>query len=515
MKRPNISVALVVVFLAITLPFGVAALTGGRDHIFIGFLANPIDGTSYLAKMYEGWSGAWHFTLPYTSEPGNGAYVYLFYLFLGHLARWTGLSLIFTFHLARVIGAGLLVFSLLRFYDRLFADRPDLHRTATWLTLIGSGMGWLLLFFGPNPTDFWVAEAYPFLSMYTNPHFPIGLALLVFAFILLIDPSFRFREGWLVVIGLLLAVIQPFGVVVALVVSGGWLVWTWLETRRFEWRPVFCLGVLGGPYLLYQFWVLRVDPVLSVWNRQNLTFSPPLWDFLFAFSPALILAVLGLIQLYKMKEHPARRILISWLALALLLVYFPFSLQRRFMLGFYVPVAALAVFGLDSLRQKLSTGRHPRRARWLTPALFALALPTNLLLILIGLAGAVSHAPILYVTHDEDRALAWIQAQTPQHALILASPDIANLVPAYTGRRVIYGHPFETVSAALEEQRVKEFYSQNTKVNPGSGLIFDRQVDYILYGPRERQLGSGIDLSAFSLVFTSGPVQIYAVQGAH
>ena len=92
MNRPNLTKSFVVVGLAIVLPFVIAALVGGPQRVFVGFLFNPIDGATYLAKMYEGLMGQWRFTLPYTAEPGQGAYLFLFYLFLGHLARWTGLS---------------------------------------------------------------------------------------------------------------------------------------------------------------------------------------------------------------------------------------------------------------------------------------------------------------------------------------------------------------------------------------------------------------------------------------
>jgi hypothetical protein len=40
----------------ITGPYLWAYLTTGSDHFFGGFLFNPIDGNSYLAKMYQaGW----------------------------------------------------------------------------------------------------------------------------------------------------------------------------------------------------------------------------------------------------------------------------------------------------------------------------------------------------------------------------------------------------------------------------------------------------------------------------
>ncbi|MCX8025139.1 MAG: hypothetical protein N3A60_08045, partial [Thermanaerothrix sp.] len=48
------------------LPYILAALITPRERVFVGFLFNPIDGYSYLAKMYEGFQGEWLFRLPYT-----------------------------------------------------------------------------------------------------------------------------------------------------------------------------------------------------------------------------------------------------------------------------------------------------------------------------------------------------------------------------------------------------------------------------------------------------------------
>ncbi len=39
-----------------------------EGYRFGGFLLNPIDGNTYLAKMYQGWQGSWRFSLPFTVE---------------------------------------------------------------------------------------------------------------------------------------------------------------------------------------------------------------------------------------------------------------------------------------------------------------------------------------------------------------------------------------------------------------------------------------------------------------
>ena len=73
-------------------------------YVFSGFLINPVDGNSYFAKMREGMRGEWLFTLPYTAEPGPGAFIFTYYLFLGHVARWAGAGLDCVYHAARTLG---------------------------------------------------------------------------------------------------------------------------------------------------------------------------------------------------------------------------------------------------------------------------------------------------------------------------------------------------------------------------------------------------------------------------
>ena len=52
--------------------------------------------------MRQGYAGSWLFRLPYSVEEQEGIVFFTLYLALGHLARLTGLSLVFVFHAARI-----------------------------------------------------------------------------------------------------------------------------------------------------------------------------------------------------------------------------------------------------------------------------------------------------------------------------------------------------------------------------------------------------------------------------
>jgi len=98
--------------IVISVPYIIASALVDDAHVFGGFLLNPVDGNSYLAKMDLGYSGNWLFSLSYTFETGEAVFLFIFYIFLGHIARWIGAPLILIFHIFRIFGAGLLYYSL-------------------------------------------------------------------------------------------------------------------------------------------------------------------------------------------------------------------------------------------------------------------------------------------------------------------------------------------------------------------------------------------------------------------
>jgi hypothetical protein len=508
MKR-NLSWTLLIIFICvITLPYVFAQVSVGDQNVFGGFLLNPKDGNSYLAKMMEGWNGAWQFTLPYTAEQGRGAYLFLFYLFLGHFSRLTGISLMWMFHLARILGAIFLFFSLSSFANWIFPHAPKDASIAFRLSLLGSGLGWLLVGFGLITSDLWVAEAYPFLSSFATPHFCVGMGLVIQLFLNFTRPVTLKRLIGLAIAGLLLAVIMPFGIAVAGLVGLVWLGWEWVKTKCLHWQNFIAAFFLGGPCLLYQYWVIQQDSLLSAWNTQNLTPSPLVWDLFISFSPALILAGWGVWKaLHRVEQTEGLRLLMAWCVVGLLMIYFPFSLQRRFMFAYFVPVAFLAVVGL----QEIPSLKIKFRKR-LAALLFYASILTNLVVILLAVFGVLSHSSLIYLSQDEVKAFEYIRSNTPADAIILCSPDTGNLIPAWTGRRVLYGHEFETVQASENKALVIQLLHDEISQNQALSELKQHHVQFILVSPEaEGRSPTFVPayLSSFRKVYENNTIQIF------
>ncbi|HEX2980539.1 MAG TPA: hypothetical protein VHO48_09770 [Anaerolineaceae bacterium] len=496
----------VLLILLVTAPYLYAATQGGEETVFGGFLFNPRDGNSYLAKMQQGREGSWTFKLPFTAEPGQGVFLFVFYLALGHLGRFTGLPLIWVYHLARVLATAALVFALRDFFRHLFPDMPRPARQAMLLTIFTSGLGWIVSLAGGLTSDLWVAEGYAFLSAYANPHFPLGLALMLWLFTRLDGASTWRNLLGLFVLGLLLALVMPFGLAVTAAVAGVYFLWNAVGTRQF--RPLLYLAAFsgGGALLLYQYPTTLAHPALAVWNMQNFTPSPPFWDALLSFSPALMMGLVALPAFWRQRGDANVRWLLSWFLAGLVLIYAPFNLQRRFMLGYSIPCAAMAAWGIHLLEDRM-----PGR-RWPFLALFILALPSNLIVLASGFYGASTRDPLLYLSHDEAAALEWIQTSTPRDALILAGEEMGMYIPARTGRRVIYGHPFETVNAADELANVERFFSGELSRQEADAFLRDREVDFVLVSAREQGVDRAERILGLPVVFQSGPVALYAVE---
>ena len=496
------------------LPYLYAIINAGDEFAFGGFLLNPLDGNTYLAKMYQGWRGDWLFTLPYSPDPGGGAFLNMFYIFLGHVSRITGFSLMATFHATRVLGSVAALLLLMRFYDRYLPKQASIIAFA--LAAIGSGLGWLTIPFDGFTSDFWVAEAYPFLANYANAHFPWGMCLILW--LLLPRKIDRTQEGFsLAIMSFLLALIAPFGVAIVIMVWLGSVLSAWILNSKTKQEPnetilidqqnairkAIWIGIGGVPILIYDFWVVRAHPVLVQWNTQNITPSPPFWDLLISFSPLILISGHAVWRFFRKRDQRIP-VMYVWAVGAVVLMYIPFGLQRRFIHGLYIPLAGLAAWSFhDWLKRS-------RKSILIVVITFLLILPTNVVVLLSAKYGVDSHDSKLFLAQNEIQALRWIEVNTQSDALILASPDFGLFIPAQTGRRVIFGHPFESINAEQAKMIVSSFYSSGLEEDEMIRLLNEQQVDYVIWGPRERSLGNVTVISGLVEMYDEAGVAIYA-----
>jgi len=493
------------------LPYLLANQLAPAGTRFTGFLINPVDGFSYLAKMRQGAAGSWFFTLPYAARPGPGALLFIYYLFLGHLAAWSGLPLLAVYQAARILNAFATFVLAYVLLDWAVEERTAV-RFGWALVLCGAGLGWISTLFGHPASDMLIPESIPFLGAFSNPHFPLAMAATLAAVLAVALPGGKtaVRTGVALAAGLVLGAVLPFAAVVPFLVLGLWVGANLLRRERagggaLGYRPLLSFlgfGVGLAPWAVYDLWLSRAYPMLAAWNAQNQTPSPPPWDYALGFGVVLALAVVGL--WWRKTTKPAKTLLLLWAGLGLLLLYAPLAFQRRLSLGLFFPLSALAALGL------LQLGAHGAKVRTVAMLAVALAVPSNLLVVGAGVLGAASGDPVFVYTEPELEAYDWLGEHAPPGALVLASSRTGNRLPALLEVRVLYGHPFETPDAERALATVQALFSTASTVD-GREQLHDLGVEYVFYGPAERALGHPAWLEGWIPVAVFDGIELYRV----
>ena len=507
------------------LPYLYACLVTPDDMQFTGLLSNPMDGNSYLAKMRQGAQGKWLFHLPYTSEDHDGAFIFTYYLFLGRLSALLGLPLILTYHLARVVNSLILLFVAYCFFSLFSLDERS-RRAAFLLIGLSSGLGWLAVPFNFLTPDLWVPEAITFYSIFANPHFPLAVALmlLTFAFVLVplqAESEDGQLEAWSSVgrgsilaglSSLLLGIVQPFCVMMVYSVLGGYFVLRLIKERCLPWSEIrkgMVAGAVTAAIIAYDYYVYTFNPVLHAWSEQNVTLSPPPWEYAIAYGLILALAVGGAVLALR-RRSKADFFLLAWVIVNGLLLYVPFSLQRRLVTGLHVPLCILAAMALSCY---VLPRFSPVRRALILRAIIVLTMSSNLFVVATLIGGAAQQDPRLYLSQDEMEAMTWLEENTQPTDIVLASPEMGLFIPAWAGNRVLYGHPFETIEVEKKRALAETFYRAQTGESIRRGIIEGHHITYVFYGPRERDLSGGWLETAplLSEAYTNPGVTIYQV----
>lgn len=498
-----------------SIPYAVASCLSGPEGIFSGFLVNPLDGFSYLAKMRQGYDGEWTFVLPYAADAGPGSTVFLYFLFLGHVARWLGLPLIGVYHAARALFSITMMLAAFLLFRELLPDRKHVW-TAYWLTLVGGGVGWIGIPFGWVPTDLGVPESIPLLVAYVNAHF--SLAATAFLVAILAVKRYDIPANWRVLLGatagLILAITLPFVLASLLPMLIVWLAWEVFrilvgERRHFSLLHGSLLaggGVLLGalPWLGYYYWLTKEHPAIAAWTSQNLTPSPPPVEYLLGYGFPLVFALSGAV-LSSLHKRSDGRLLITWVAVTAFVLYAPFGLQRRANLGLFFALAAMSTYGIHSLASRRL------RAKAILVIMILLSLPSHLIVVASGLTGVARGEPILVVSTDDMGAFEWLSKNAGREALVLASPINGNRIPAFASVKVIYGHPMETPHAEERAAWVESLYTWGGAEEDALQIIGQEGVDYVLLGELERDIGDPEWVQELEIVHRSGDTIIYQV----
>lgn len=518
-----------VIALAITsIPYAAGAMMATEERVFGGFVYAVADCYSYLAKMRQGAEGAWLFHIPYTPEAHPGAIFYAFRRLLGKIATLVPggnltTRMIWVYHLARwVFGLGLLV-TIYQFLTRLTRS-VRIRRLAWLMTTFGSGLGWLLIALGrPNwlgslPLGFLLPEGFTFLVLFSFPHLALAQTLFLLGLLALLK-AWRLGEGdaqhtldgarstpyvnghsasqvsWPAalkagLLWLLMGLVVPFYPAVAWSVAGAaWIALT-LRERRFCWSEAGAAAVaalISAPILIYSAWRFGSHPVYGAWQAQSQVSSPHPLHYLAAYGLPLAFAALATREAWNSKTHAW--VALAWVALGPFLIYPPINEQRRLIVGVQVPLNLLAAIGLSRVTG-LESSTTSLRSKLVAGVVLLALLPTNAMLI-AGSTMTVSRRPSpIYRDKEEVAALDWLSQEVNPASVVLASYKTGNYLPVRVGAHAFVGHGAESAHIDQKRAQVAQFFTATSEDDWRRHLLETYGIDYVFWGPMERELGT-------------------------
>lgn len=528
--------------LLLAIPYWLAYTRTPFGQTFTGTLMNPEDSQTYLAKIWQGYNGRFLYTIPFTPEPHQPAFVGVFYVWLGQAARVAGMSVTAVWHTSRIIAQAILSLTTFWFVAQFTSGRIQ-RWTACLLALFGSGLGWMLFLFGQTywleafPVDFKQPGAHLFFTALTFPHIALGTALIMISVWALWRMGERPSIPLAIFTGFIhvaLGIAYPFllylvALVALLLFLSRWNA-EWHEDNKVVFPfPLFWQYAIAFlvplPLYLYYAYTLHVNDVFRAWDVQAATPSAPWPHYLLAYGLMLLLG--GLYGWRRPAARSATAVLWIWVLAAAMLLYAPLNPQRRFVQGVQVPLAILASAGfVDVLLLRLSRSQPWQKLtsnpRYSTEGMYRLLIAGFLLfmslsnvyvLTSVSVSAVVQQPDPLFRPIDELEAVAWLRENVSETAVVLAAYESGNYIAGQGGPHVVLGHWAETVDYDTKTAAIADFFSGTTSDTCRQTTLQTYHVDYLWYGPRERALGSFLPERASYLrpIYQNDTITVYAM----
>jgi hypothetical protein len=511
-----------------SIPYAIVLLSTPPGATYTGVLFAPENEYRYLTSMTHAYTdlGMWRAYFTYQQLPALP--INLFYGALGFLVPpGAGPAVVaVVYQLARVVLSALLAWQAWRLYAEALAERLS-RRLALVFLLFTAGLGLVptlvpALSFGDAPFDLQLAEASAFGSMVREPHLVATLLLIVVVLRALLkvtsgSPGRRWAVAWGLTATAALSVIHPERVILLALAAAVLLGWTWWRDGR---PPAAAAGralmVLAGgaPYALLSLWLTRTDAQVQGALAQD---SPGAIHalvpyFLFGVGIPGLLALVGLPSLLRAGRAANAGVVLLWGVVLATPVLVLAPQASGWHAGEGLPVAVAGLAGWALARDILPRLRGVRPRRLLTAALVVASTPSIMVLTLVPAAVARAGADAPYVSADDTACLAWLRDNARGDDVVFGGPDSEWFSVTYAHVRAVYGDPSYTPHSAEEVQAARDLLAGR---RPATDYMVSRSVDWIYFGPRERQTGVGLDPArvAGAPVHRCGATALYRVGG--
>ncbi len=534
-ERRFVILVIAIVLAVTSLPFLFGYLTTPPDKQFMGIMLDVPDHAQYFSWMRE-LATQNLASNKMTPEANRPLFFNLLWWGLGRAGSLLGLDYAVMFQVLRV-GATILFLLLVYRMCCWFFSNPAMRKTAFLLVTFTSGWGWVLVLLkyltGKEllfPLDVYIAEGNTFLGILGYPHF-IAAALYIFCFDLLLRGQSKQQlryAVWAGLVALFLGWQHAYDLVSVYAVLLAYAILQWLRDRKL---PVYMIKsglIVGGISVwpaIYSVLLTSMDPIWKDVLKQFANagvYTPNLLHLPILFGFTFLLAVYATVRMNPLRLNTLddnRLFLVGWFLVTFLIIYLPVDYQIHLLNGWQVPMAFLAVFGMQDYilpwverlllkRQSITTEQVRRLA---VALVIALVIPTNLYLFAWRFLDLSRHDYPYYLYQDELQAMAWLDENSRPDDVIFSSLTTGQYVPMLTGSHAYLAHWAQTLDFYAKSQAVEDFFSPGLDASSKKQILAEGNVAFVFFGPAEKALGSDRLDGIYGLapVYENSKVTIY------
>ena len=470
-----------IVFTAVPYLWGILLTPG--DGKFIGFTRNIDDMAVYMSWIKQVMDGNFITYNLFQENIKSGMQINIYFVILGWIAKLISFSPTAILHLFMVLQNAVLVY-VFWLFTKLFFKEDTPRKIALVCFLFAGGIGGFV--HELNSIDLWQTEAITFMSAYLNPLFTISLIIMIGISYNLLRYFQSFSMKYLIFASLLFLILGNVHTYDCVIIAFVWISYTLFTViyRKDEIKSVckFLLLnalflILGSVSILFNFFIYMKDEIYRS-RVESMIFTPSIGSVLSGFGLLVLFSILG-IFFYRGKKININHFtfLLIWLILGLLVIYIPFSQQRKFIMGYEIPLSLMtgsAIFYISSLIHK----RFFKNIFLCT--IIILMSFTNFYNIkndvdkLAEMKTATHY--FAYMSDDELEVLNFIKENKKNFSTVWASPQISLFIPSYTGVNVYYGHWSETPNYANKLKDYLNFVSGNGYKIFGDSFVIPVEV---------------------------------------
>lgn len=476
-------------------------------------MLNSHDTPVYFSYLEQVQQGHWLFENLFTTESQIKIFN-PFWLFTGLIGKIFNLPVAVTFQVTRIILIPFLITICYLFISYFFQNKQE-RKVCFVMLLFSSGFGvlasrWLTPLYREKygyanwPMDTWVPESNTFFTLYHTPHLIFSLSLILLIFLLTLTSFENNKKRYSILAGLLALLLfqfHPFHVPTVFGVLGIYLIILCLKYRKIRWNLIGHLAIvflLSLPAIVYHLLTMKYD--WTIWQKaiQNVCLTPSWLMVLVSYGLLTILAIIGIISIWKNKLYNNRNLfLIAWPITQFLLIYLPVNFQRRLTEGLHVGVTLLANFGLFFVYNFLKNKIGPKffllvvnnkMLIWIIfPIVFCCS---NIFILGQDIIYAYAYSKVFYISYNKLSAIKWLAQNTSFTSQIFSSPANGNIIPAFSARNVYVGHGVETAFYLQKTKETEWFFKDNKRDEQKKTFLKKNNLNYLFYETEEKKLGS-------------------------